>query len=278
MYSDQRREIASGERFEFGKNWQRFLASVNQERIEAAEQALTQKLGDIRGKSFLDVGCGSGMSSLAAHRLGAQVQAFDYDPGCVACTVELQRKFGANWPTREGSALDPGFLRRLGTFDIVYSWGVLQHTGAMWQALENMVPLVKPGGTLFVAIYNDQGPMSKAWRFIKRFYNRSHFLKPVIVGLAFIYLRVPAMVRDTFAKGNPFALFGRTTRGMSSWHDLIDWVGGYPFEVAKPEEIFRFYRDRGFALRELTTCGGRLGCNEYVFRRDDDAQRSPHKP
>jgi 2-polyprenyl-6-hydroxyphenyl methylase/3-demethylubiquinone-9 3-methyltransferase len=275
VHSDHRHEIASGERFEFGRNWRRFLASVNEGRIEAAERALTEKLGDVRGMSFLDIGCGSGMSSLAAHRLGALVSSFDYDPECVACTLELQRRFGAAWPTREGSALDSDFLRRLGAFDIVYSWGVLQHTGAMWNALENMVPLVKPGGSLFIAIYNDQGPMSKVWRFVKRLYNRYRVLRPVIVSLSFVYLRGPAIVRDTFAKGSPFAVFRRTTRGMSSWHDLIDWVGGYPFEVAKPEDIFRFYRDRGFTLIELTTCGGKLGCNEYVFRRSLNAARPP---
>lgn len=54
---------------------------------------------------------------------------------------------------------------------------------------------------------------------------------------------------------------------MSHWHDWIDWVGGYPFEVAKPELIFDFYRDRGFTLHNMTTCGGGGGCNEFVFIR-----------
>jgi hypothetical protein len=54
---------------------------------------------------------------------------------------------------------------------------------------------------------------------------------------------------------------------MSPWRDLIDWVGGYPFEVAKPEAILDFYLRRGFTLKRLVTCGGSLGCNEYVFVR-----------
>ena len=59
----------------------------------------------------------------------------------------------------------------------------------------------------------------------------------------------------------------KATRGMSRWHDLLDWVGGYPFEVARPEEIFQFYSERGFQLERLRTCGDGLGCNEFVMRR-----------
>jgi hypothetical protein len=59
----------------------------------------------------------------------------------------------------------------------------------------------------------------------------------------------------------------KSSRGMSRWHDLVDWVGGYPFEVARPEAVLDFVRERGFTLERLTTCGGKLGCNEYVFVR-----------
>jgi 2-polyprenyl-6-hydroxyphenyl methylase/3-demethylubiquinone-9 3-methyltransferase len=276
MHSDHSQEVACGRRFAFGKNWRRFLATVSAERVSGAEQALSGMLGDIRGRTFLDVGCGAGLSSLAAHRLGADVQGFDFDPESVACATELQRRFGCSWPVQEGSALDVSFLRRLGTFDIVYSWGVLHHTGAMWQALENMVSLVRPNGTLFISIYNDQGWTSKAWKSVKQLYNRSDLLKPVIVAAAFVLLRVPAVARDTFTLGNPLATLTGRKRGMSSWHDLLDWVGGYPFEVASPEDIFRFYRDRGLSLQELKTCGGGLGCNEYVFLRGDSRPQRRH--
>jgi 2-polyprenyl-6-hydroxyphenyl methylase/3-demethylubiquinone-9 3-methyltransferase len=71
---------------------------------------------------------------------------------------------------------------------------------------------------------------------------------------------------------NPLAPIGNwiretRSRGMNSWYDLVDWVGGWPFEVARPEQIFRFMRDRGFVLQEMTTSGGH-GCNEFVFQRD----------
>ena len=57
-------------------------------------------------------------------------------------------------------------------------------------------------------------------------------------------------------------------RGMSRWHDIVDWIGGYPFEVATPDSVFEFCRNRGFTLVHLKTSGGKLGCNEFVFQRD----------
>jgi len=134
------REVASGERFEFGKNWSRFLVLVDEDRITKAENSLKQwlEVEDLNGKSFLDIGSGSGLYSLAARRLGARVHSFDYDPHSVACASELRRRYFAgdpHWTVEEGSALDVDYMDSLGTFDIVYSWGVLHHTGQMWKAL-----------------------------------------------------------------------------------------------------------------------------------------------
>ena len=88
-------EVARGERFEFGKNWGRFLAVLNDERISEAEASLKSmlKVEGLTGKSFLDIGSGSGLFSLAARRLGARVHSFDYDPQSVACTAELKRRY-----------------------------------------------------------------------------------------------------------------------------------------------------------------------------------------
>src|SRR6266581_6146197 len=156
-------------RFQFGKNWARFLSVLDSERIAEAESSLTGMLEapDLRGRSFLDVGSGSGLFSLAAKRLGARrVHSFDYDADSVACTRELKRRFYANdadWTIEQGSVLDALYLQSLGTFDIVYSWGVLHHTGDMWRALGNAAALVGVGGRLFIALYNDQGSTSRRW-------------------------------------------------------------------------------------------------------------------
>ena len=143
-----------GERFEFGANWIQFLNVLNDERINLAEQSLLNMLGvsNLKGKRFLDISSGSGLFSLAARRLGATVHSFDYDPQSVACTVELKRRYYLNdpdWTVEQGSALDKDYLQTLRQWDIVYSWGVLHHTGAMWKALENVVPLVRGGGCSF---------------------------------------------------------------------------------------------------------------------------------
>ena len=126
------------------------------------------------GKTFLDAGSGSGLFSLAARRLGATVRSFDFDPQSVACTRELRRRYfpdDSGWVVEQASVLDQSYLGTLGRHDIVYSWGVLHHTGAMWEALENVKPLVADGGQLFIAIYNDQGEATDQWARIKQKYN-----------------------------------------------------------------------------------------------------------
>jgi 2-polyprenyl-3-methyl-5-hydroxy-6-metoxy-1,4-benzoquinol methylase len=260
-------------RFEFGENWSQFLKVITNVRVRKAEESLKRmlKVSTLRDRTFLDIGSGSGLFSLAARRLGARVHSFDYDKRSVACTLELKRRYYTDdkgWTIEEGSALDEQYMRSLGQFDVVYSWGVLHHTGAMWQALENAHVPVAPNGRLFVAIYDDQGRASIYWKHIKRLYVRlPKGLKFLILGPAFLRLWGPTTIRD-FLTGKPFQTWRSRvqSRGMSPWRDVVDWVGGYPFEVAKPEEVFEFYRDRGFRLVTLKTGAGR-GCNEFVFEK-----------
>jgi 2-polyprenyl-3-methyl-5-hydroxy-6-metoxy-1,4-benzoquinol methylase len=264
--------------FSFGANWQSFVnKALTPERIHEAEDSLRTFFGlnDFEGMTFLDIGCGSGLFSLAARKLGAKVHSFDLDPLSIACTTELKRRYfpeNGGWNINQGSVLDGDYLNSLRQFDLVYSWGVLHHTGAMWKALENVIPLVAEGGKLYISIYNDQGDSSRRWTALKKFYNQSP--KPVQIFMVLI-VGVLWFVHSALARlmqlQNPLPfkewVEKKKNRGMSVWHDLVDWVGGYPFEVAKPEEIFDFFRDKGFVLMRLKTRGGRSGCNEFLFLR-----------
>ena len=266
-------EVLQGERFQFGANWEAFLSTLNEERILEAKQSLKEMLGlnDLQGKRFLDIGSGSGLFSLAAKQLGAQVHSFDYDPTSVRCTEHLKRKYCANdndWVIEAGSVLDTKYLTSLGKFDVVYAWGVLHHTGNMKKALANAMLPVSDRGVLFIAIYNDQDISSKVWQHVKRTYC-SHWFGKILVSSFYI----PWFALQTIAIGfikyrNPIGQFSayKKKRGMSIYYDWIDWLGGYPFEVAKPEDIFHFYKHHGFVLDNLITTN-RLGCNQFVFRK-----------
>ena len=198
--------------------------------------------------------------------------SFDFDPQSVACTAELKRRFfpdDSQWVVREGSVLDESFVSGLGTFDVVYSWGVLHHTGEMWQSMQHVDALVAPGGLLCLAIYNDQGGATRRWKTVKRVYNACAPLRlPLVLAIgAWTELRQMLIRLVRLQNPLPFADWTRLTRqrGMSPWHDLVDWVGGYPFEAARPEEVFQFWHSRGYVLESLMTQGGGHGCNEFTF-------------
>ena len=265
-------EVSQGARFEFGKNWAAFLEQMNDGRIADAKKSVLEMLEmpDLEGKTFLDIGSGSGLFSLAARQLGAKVRSLDYDPKSVACTRELKRRYFADdpdWTVESGSVLDRDYLATLGQYDVVYSWGVLHHTGNLWQALENVVPLVRKKGKLFIALYNDQGGPSRRWLIVKRAYNRYPLLRtPLLLG-SFWRLYWRSMLKDLLLMrpGYVFRQYKKDRRGMTVWRDMVDWVGGYPFEVCRFDDVFHFYRKRGFVLtRMVSDCD--LGCNQFVLQ------------
>jgi 2-polyprenyl-6-hydroxyphenyl methylase/3-demethylubiquinone-9 3-methyltransferase len=262
------------DRFPFGENWKNYLNILSDEHIAEAEKALGTFLGvtDLRGKRFLDIGSGSGLHSLAARRMGAEVAAFDYDPQSVACTLEVKRRYFPQdpaWTVEQGSILERDFVQGLGEFDVSYAWGVLHHTGVLWQALHNAQLPVRQGGLLFVAIYNDQGIISSIWKIVKRWYCSGWLGRMLMSALFYPIFFLSGLLIDLVRLRNPARRYRehKKYRGMSLLHDWRDWLGGYPFEPAEPARIISFYKNLGFELVSFLPTGHGFGNNQFLFRR-----------
>jgi 2-polyprenyl-3-methyl-5-hydroxy-6-metoxy-1,4-benzoquinol methylase len=262
--------------FSFGKNWQNFLKSLDEDRFKNAELSLTEFLGlkDLKKQSFLDIGCGSGLFSRAAFNLGAnKIVSFDVDPFSVKCCKYLHNKANGpkNWKIHEGSILNNNFTSKLGKFDIVYAWGVLHHTNKMWDAIKNSAKLVNKNGYYYIAIYNRVEGIrgSNFWSRVKRLYNTS----PAIGKYAFEMIYILAcFVVNLMKLRNPIKKIKnyKSGRGMDWRTDITDWLGGYPYEFATVEEIFNFMKTyfSNFNLVNIKTTNG-LGNNWYLFKKND---------
>lgn len=261
--------------FEFGRNWQRYIESYLQpERVEIAAHSLADLVGgDLSGKLFLDIGAGSGLFSLCAHKAGAaRVISVDVDPDSVDACRMLRESVGdpENWAILEGSILDSGFTSTLPRADVVYSWGVLHHTGDMYTALRNAATLVTPAGLLCIAIYNRVTGRfldSRRWWKIKHRYNHS----PRVVQRAMEIAHFSYWIARQFsARRNPIRVSAdyKRSRGMALRTDLVDWLGGYPYEYATAEEIVSFCRTEcGLEEIKVVRTGTRdIGNNQFVFR------------
>jgi hypothetical protein len=247
MKNQHEMELAASDRFASRENWTRFLGRLDDQRVEQAKHSLRTELGmqTLQARRFLNIGSGSSLFRLSAKRLGATTVSSDYVPASVACTQELRRRYfpnDAQWTVAIGSVLDPACMRSRGTFDVVYSWGVLHHTGSMYEAYLNaMIPTCN-SSKLFSAIYKYHGGISRYWVWIKRAYNKNKLARlahilwhgAYLVGLRWLY---------GIATGRR-----ELDRGTALWPDMREWLGGHSFEVAKPEQVFRYFHERGFAL------------------------------
>jgi len=252
--------------FKFGENWASFSKNIDEPRIEQAMQSLKTLFGEngLANKSFLDIGCGSGLFAIAAARLGARpVVGLDADPVSVAVSQDNARQWLKSRSLisfRQLSILDADRMNKLDRFDIVYSWGVLHHTGDMKSALRNAGQRVAEDGKLVIAIYNRHWS-SLFWKAIKLLYNRLGEWGQKVL----IWLLTPVifLAKWLVTLRNPLKM----KRGMEFMHNVVDWVGGYPYEYASIAEMTKALQHNGFELLAVLPSTVPTGCNEFVCRK-----------
>jgi len=253
--------------FSFGENWKDLNRSITEKEIVKATEDLLYWIGleNIKGKRILDLGSGSGIHSLGLLRLGAgELVSFDYDPNSVSATTEHWENEGrpANWKVLQGSVLDKNFIKQLGLFDLVYSWGVLHHTGNMWQAINNGLLLVQPEGLFYLTIYKDDNYAHSIH--VKEKYNSASRRGKKMMENKEI---LKVMVRRAAHLKNPFTWNEKLERGMNTYHDLVDWLGGLPYEAANEDEMIRWGNSNNLKLLRII-CRGNFGvCNYYLFKK-----------
>lgn len=264
----------ASDRFAFGKNWKRFVEKhFDQQRVDISKKHLLDFLGvaDLKGKTFLDIGCGSGLHSLAAFQSGAaRIVSFDYDQDSVD-TTRFLRKFAGdpeNWTVSQGSVLDRDFMASLPEADIVYSWGVLHHTGDQWNAIRNAAGRVAPGGLFYIALYTSDvfvDPTPEFWLDIKQRYVRSGWFGKR--ALEFWYIWRFMLNRNPLRIVNLIGVLlkYKEGRGMSFYTDIMDWLGGWPMEFSSIAEIKAFAANE-LRFEMLKVKGGEAN-TEYLMAR-----------
>lgn len=273
--------------FDFGANWRRYLGSLTPQRIAVAEASLQDAFGldSFDGRSFLDVGCGSGLFSFAACRLGARVHSFDANPTSVECAHALRGRLDESaakrWTIEQGDALSRAYMEGLEPADMVYSWGVLHHTGDLDKALENVVIPLRPSGSLYIALYRRKSWKTPAWTAVKKAYCSNRLGRALVLGTFIPGFVVYGALADALTRPrvNPIRRYSEyyQERGMSPVWDWVDWLGGYPYEASEPQEIVEALSRQGLSLFGCRLVSSSMGNHEYLFVRDParhEAERS----
>jgi 2-polyprenyl-6-hydroxyphenyl methylase/3-demethylubiquinone-9 3-methyltransferase len=260
-------------KFSFGENWKSFSdKALTDKRIREARHAFAELTNgiELKNKKFMDIGFGQGLALFLCAEYGALAHGIDIDPICNDAITSTHRFFASlSRPiTQVASILDEKFVddqQALGGYDVVHSWGVLHHTGDMKRAFKNIARLVKPGGYLMIAIYNKSWT-SPIWKAVKIIYNQV----PSLLQYAMVWvLYLLNFLREPFLKKKRNIA---SSRGMELFHEIRDWLGGYPYEYATREEVLRAFAEHGFVKVKVIPSVGWTGCNQFVLCRSDESK------
>jgi len=263
--------MSTSKQFDFGQNWKNFSKNkLDEQKIEQAQRDFIELVKgiELENKTFIDIGFGQGLGLLTSAKLGAKSVGVDINTKCKE-TLEFNKAHFSelkevNIPVIVGSVLDKGVMQQIKdvheTYDVIHSWGVLHHTGKMWEAIDNSCQLVKSKGKFILAIYNKHWS-SKSWYYIKKLYNFS----PGIIRhlMVYFFYVVIFMAKFLVTFKNPL----KKERGMNFYYDVVDWVGGYPYEYASKEEVVTYMQTKGFDLIKYRAAEVPTGCNEFVFEK-----------
>ena len=276
--TDWAKEVKRGNRFRFGENWTNFIKDTLDDRtikgaIDSTQFALKNAGLSFKNLNIIDIGCGSGLFSLVALKLGAKhVTCFDYDPESVDCTRDLLKSqdFSEDkFTCMEGDILDQNFIKSLGKFDLVYSWGVLHHTGNLDKAIRNAALLVADRGSIFVALYQ-QTFLDNFWKLEKKLYSSSNkSIQSIISSLWIIKTKLSFAIKGI--SFDEMVASYKSKRGMNYYKNVHDWLGGYPYEGISPANYIDLIVSLGFEKSYVSLPGKywalSSGCNEYIFKK-----------
>jgi len=263
--------------FEFGENWEIYSKTINENSIEIAKESLQFFFDckDIKNKSFIDIGCGSGLFSIAALRLGfKKVVSVDIDPICIKVAKQNISKYWTknNWEYHNISVFELK-NNKIGNFDVVYSWGVLHHTGAMYEAIDCSLKLLKPNGYMLVGLYQ-KTLLCSFWKIEKLFYSKSPKVIQKIIRNIFLILYGAIYFFRGQNQSETISNYSQGYRAMDYNVDLHDWLGGYPYESISPENFRMYIKQFGFNVKSEKLCTEGLGLtgsgiNEYLIYKTD---------
>jgi SAM-dependent methyltransferase len=246
------------------------LKSLDKNHVEQARKDFNKLFAGIslKDKSFLDIGFGQGIGLFLAASKGANVVGCDINPKCYEAFDNNKRFFPSldtvNFLTVIGSILSKACIDELqkaigGKYEVVHSWGVLHHTGNMRKAINNALSLVKPGGYLIISIYNRHWS-SLFWKIIKYIYTR--LPKVWQKGMVNIFYPLIFIAKLLVVRKNPL----HSSRGMDFYFDVMDWIGGFPYEYASKDGLLKIVESYNLELVNFFPPKVPTGCNEFVFK------------